>query len=208
MITFLDRTDTVLSFPDESLRMSNGSALIICGGRRGGVTDAMCDAASRRLQASGWDAEVVHPLEMDVRHCTGCNGCVSGRCVIDDDMDGIYGSFSSCDLLILATPIRFSGPSSIIKAVLDRFQVLWHVPGMRRPAATAAMMCGGSPEPRFGFTASIFRVFSITAGTRWMGHAEVQDTDEKGDSEVESVVGPFIDGIVQTLNGTMASLNP
>ena len=120
-------------------------ALILCGsGNREGFTNAMCQGAERALSSDGWDVDVLRPYDMDVRHCNGCLGCrKDGRCVIDDDMGEIYSLFEGADLLILATPIQFSGPSSVLKTVVDRFNPYWYRKGAH-PSRCAAMMCGGS----------------------------------------------------------------
>lgn len=170
--------------------------LVVCGSAgRGGVTEAMCSAAVDRLRSRGHDAVVVYPSEMRVEHCTGCEGCRTGPCVIDDDMSRIYRLFSESDLVILATPLHFSGPSSVLKTVMDRFQPLWFGRDGPRPLAMAAMVCAGSDRPNFGPTVTIMRAFAATAGVQWLGHLEISGTDETGDEGVRERVEAFVDGI-------------
>ena len=123
--------------------------LIICGSAgRGGVTETMCQVAADRLRSRGHDVRLVFPSEMDIGHCTGCDGCTDGGCVIDDDMKVLYRLFSESDLLIMASPLHFNGPSSLAKTVMDRFQPCWH--GDRpHPLAMAVMLCAGSDRPNF-----------------------------------------------------------
>jgi hypothetical protein len=85
-------------------------------------------------------------------------------------------SFEGCDLLVLACPIRFSGPSSILKAAMDRFQPYWRR-GRARGGFSAAMVCGGGPRPDFSPSVRMFRAFSITVGLEWAGCLEVPGTD-------------------------------
>jgi multimeric flavodoxin WrbA len=121
---------------------------------------------------------------MNIGHCSGCGDCsAEGKCSISDDMDIIYRAFKENDLIVLATPIHFSGPSSVIKTVIDRFQPFWFMNG-KHPLFSAALMSGGNPTPNFKNTASIFRAFSITAGIKWLGSLEIPCTDKKTTPDV------------------------
>ncbi|MDR1955141.1 MAG: flavodoxin family protein [Candidatus Methanoplasma sp.] len=165
-------------------------ALIICGSRKGGFTSEACRSFSRGLAVHGVTSEIVLPIEMDIKHCTGCGDCSkNGECIISDDMEKIYKAFRESDLLVLATPIHFSGPSSAIKAVVDRFQPVWFA-DKGHPAFITALLSGGGPAPNFKNTVSIFKAFSITAGMEWMGHLEIPNTDEK---KAEDLSGPSFD---------------
>lgn len=172
--------------------------LIICGSAgRGGVTETMCRVVEDTLRSRGYDAVVVYPSEMRIGHCTGCDSCRDGPCVIDDDMGVLYRLFSESDLVILASPIHFSGPSSVIKTVMDRFQMYWHCKDLPHPLGMAAMLCAGSDRPNFGPTVSIMKAFAITTGVPWVGHLEIPGTDESGDEGVEEKVMGFLEGLME-----------
>lgn len=159
-------------------------ALILCGsGNRDGFTWELCKGASEGLESLGIRSEVLDASELRIGHCNGCGACEDGDCPIDDDMGAMFAKFSESDIFILATPIRFSGPSSLIKTVIDRFQPIWHGMDIKRPTYAAGIMCGGNQEARFASTVTIFRAFSITAGMEWMGELTVPGTDcmEPGD---------------------------
>jgi len=98
-------------------------------------------------------------------------------------MDVLYNAFNKCDLLVLATPIHFSGPSSVITAVIGRFQTIWFKKG-KHPAFAAALLSGGGPSPNYKNTLSIFKSFSATAEMGWLGHLEISDTDAKKITDV------------------------
>ena len=116
--------------------------LIICGSAgRGGVTETMCQTAADVIRSRGQDAMVVFPSEMRIEHCRGCDSCSEGPCVIEDDMHRLYRLFAESDFLMLATPLHFSGPSSLTKTVMDRFQTYWHGKDLPHPIAMAGMIC-------------------------------------------------------------------
>lgn len=159
-------------------------ALVLCGsGRRDGFTSAMCSGAEDVLREAGWEAEVIRPSELAISHCDSCGGCFSGGgCVKRDGMDAVYEAFSEADLLILSSPVHFSGPSSAIKIALDRFDWIWHIHGFRHPALAAGLVCGGSDVPSFRCVLSVFRSFAAAAGSEWAGDLCLGGTD-RGDSE-------------------------
>ena len=150
----------------------------------------MCRSFSKGLAVHGVSSGIVFPIDMNIGHCSGCGNCsAEGKCIISDDMDIIYSTFGETDLLVLAAPIHFSGPSSVIKAVIDRFQPVWFRKG-EHPAFAAALLSGGGRSPNFSNTLSIFKAFSVTAGMKWLGHLGIADTDEK---DVPDVSGPSFD---------------
>ncbi len=167
--------------------------LIICGSAgRGGVTEAMCTSAAAWIRGMGRDALVVYPSDMRIDHCTGCEMCSEGGCVIDDDMDRLYGLFADSDNLILATPLHFNGPSSLIKTVMDRFQTYWWGKGLSHPKRMALMVCAGSESPNFAPTVSIARAFALTIGMEWWGELCLSGTDRKGEEGVDGSVRSFV----------------
>jgi multimeric flavodoxin WrbA len=172
--------------------------LIVCGSADPeGTTASMCQVAEDAVRECGSVPEIVFPGGMRIGHCTGCEGCRGGECVIDDDMRAVSEAFERSDLVILASPIHFSGPSSLIKTVMDRFQFYW-CSGRIHGGRIAAMLCGGSPEPRFHCAVYIMRAFSITLGMEWCGHLEASHTDGKGFVLPEDEIRMFVKDLLRS----------
>ncbi len=72
-----------------------------------------------------------HTRSISVAHghispCEECGTCEKeGFCPIDDDMREIYPLLRQADLVVMATPIFFYGPTAQMKALIDRSQTLW-----------------------------------------------------------------------------------
>lgn len=150
---------------------------IVGSAKKDGITAKLCDIAASAMKNA--DVSLIYPIDMDIAHCTGCDLCSgSGKCVIDDDMDAIYKAVGGSDAIILATPIRFSGPSSIIKQVIDRFQCVWLASNDNSKRKVAGLIAaGGSPSPIFAATVSISKAFAATVGADWKYELKVGDTD-------------------------------
>lgn len=171
-------------------------ATILCGSADPeGVTDSMCRCADEYLRSKGYQVDLFRLGYMDIGHCRDCDGCAGGRCIIEDDMSAIYDSYHGSDLLILASPIHFSGPSSLIKTAMDRFQPIWHDNCSPHPSRCAALLCGGSEKPNFEYTEHIFKAFCITCGMEYMGSARIPATDFVV-SDVSATISSYLQGII------------
>lgn len=168
--------------------------LILCGSGPEGSTAEMCRASADSLSEAGFTPIVVMPIGMGISHCTGCQNCsADAECVIEDRMSELYALFRECDGVVMATPLRFSGPSSVIKAVMDRMQIYWDHPEVPRPRWILMSACSGSDSPDFSHLRSIMRAFSITLGMEWIGEIYVTGTDGGRDHVYGQVRSSFDD---------------
>ena len=170
---------------------------IICGSAdEEGVTMRMCISAMELFRSKGHSVELFLPSEMSIAHCKDCGSCEHDGCIINDDMSEIYDSFSQADLLILSTPIHFSGPSSILKTVMDRFQPFWGNAELGHPDYCISLMCGGSKQPNFEYTERIIKAFCITTCMEYRGSLQISDTDS-GIDDVKERVENFLSAIIE-----------
>ena len=155
------------------------AAVIVGSARKGGNTDVQAQSVAEALAEKGFTADIIRPYDLTIQHCTGCNRCMAeGDCHIRDDMQVIYDAFDGSDLFILATPVYFSGPSSIIKQVIDRFQTRWASVEEPETNKYVALLCnGGSRNPRFENVISVARAFAFGTRSRWAGECIVDSTD-------------------------------
>ena len=95
--------------------------------RKNGNSEFLAQTVAETIAAqSTADIEYLRAHRLNISGCIGCGGCgKSGMCVIKDDMSEVYEQVDQADIILLATPVYFYGPSSQIKAVIDRFQARW-----------------------------------------------------------------------------------
>lgn len=147
-------------------------------------------------------AEVINVTELDISFCTGCESCKGGSgCIHDDDMRIVLDAFDRADVVVFSTPIRFNGPSSMIKTVLDRFQELWNDAGRvdHRPRYMGLLMTAGSVNPDPNPSLKIFRSFCASFGGVWLGHSIMSGTDEGCDGAT-ACVDDFISQMMDTID--------
>ena len=160
-------------------------ALILVGSaRKSGSTSILCSKAADSLTAAGVNVKVMYPYDMEIGHCTNCSTCEDlGRCVIDDDMTTIYKAMNGASIVIFGTPVHFSGISSILKQVMDRFQCAWHVP-LKTKRVVGVIANGGTVDPYFNNIISELRSLSNTLNGKWGGCVTVRETDAGGLNEL------------------------
>ena len=77
--------------------------------------DGMQEAAPQEIQT-------IHVTDRHIAFCRGCFACKynGGRCVIDDEMQGILEQILSSDLLLFSFPLHSYGMPAGLKNLIDR----------------------------------------------------------------------------------------
>ena len=94
--------------------------------RTKGNTSALMSAFLSEAERLGAATHLVDVARKQISPCLECGTCErEGFCPIDDEMQGIYPLLRQADIITIATPIFFYGPTAQMKAVIDRSQALW-----------------------------------------------------------------------------------
>jgi multimeric flavodoxin WrbA len=93
--------------------------------RAGGNTDTLAKCIIDGAQESGIEIETVELRKLKMKSCIGCEKCwENGKpCIFDDDISRLYNIIASSDVLLLATPVYWYGPTTLLKTLLDRFTI-------------------------------------------------------------------------------------
>lgn len=91
-----------------------------------GNTDLLLDEALRGAQGRGAEVEKVLADRLKIAPCREYYGCLKdGKCVIRDEMDGVYPKILAAEVIIVATPIFFYTVSAPLLLLISRCQALW-----------------------------------------------------------------------------------
>jgi len=156
--------------------------------RRNGNTETLLDSALEGAIEGGADVVKVCLNELDMKGCQECGGCLNtGKCVIDDDMQRIYDLIEDADVIIVASPIFFSGLSSQVKMVVDRCQCIWarknklHRPlGDTKRRVGGFLSVGGMRRSDFSNAISVMKVFFVILDVEYSGELIHPWIDEEG----------------------------
>ncbi len=156
--------------------------------RRHGNTEILLEKALAGAYENGADVEFVRVGDLSIDHCQGCNSCFNGgECRINDDMIGLYKQLDEAEVIILASPVYFSGLSSLMKQMIDRCQCLWarkevlggSIGGPGRIGALISV--GGQNPPTFRNSISVVKSYFNSIDVEYSAELLVPAVDEKGD---------------------------
>jgi putative NADPH-quinone reductase len=91
-----------------------------------GNTAKLLEKALQGARDAGCETETIVVANLDFQACMEMMFCKEhDTCIIDDDMQPMYGKFKDMDSLILATPVMTMGIPGKLKSFMDRFQVFF-----------------------------------------------------------------------------------
>jgi multimeric flavodoxin WrbA len=150
-----------------------------------GNTAILLDDFLKGAREAGAETLRLDAASIDISGCTACNECkVTGECVLVDDMAMVYRAIRRADVVVLATPIYFSGMSSQMKAVIDRCQCLWHMARKGDVSKTKRgylLAVGAMENANFRNVLSEVRSFCIGIGMEYHGEVTVPGVESEGD---------------------------
>lgn len=98
---------------------------ILGSARKGGNTEILLDVALEEAREYGVLTEKIPLRDKAIAPCDGCGRCTgTGKCVIDDDAQEIYGKMLESEGIIWATPVYFWSMSGQTKTMIDRTYAL------------------------------------------------------------------------------------
>jgi multimeric flavodoxin WrbA len=153
-----------------------------------GNSETLLDSALDGAKSCGAEVIKVRLNDLDMRGCQECDRCFDdGECVLDDDMQRIYRLIEEADIIILASPIFFSGLTSQVKMVIDRCQCIWarkyrlgRPLGDTKRRVGGFLSVGGRKRSDFSNAISVVKVFFINLDIDYMGEVTGSRIDEKG----------------------------
>jgi len=97
---------------------------------RDGNTVSLVEWFSEGCRSQGAEVEVVSAafLKYKSTGCTSCRACQKSdkyECVINDEAKPVLARMAQADVIVMATPLYFFGPSAQLKLVMDRMFSLY-----------------------------------------------------------------------------------
>lgn len=94
--------------------------------RVGSNSDMLADKFTEGALHAGHDVEKISLSGKNISFCRGCLACQKlGRCVIDDDANGIMQKVLNADVVVWATPIYYYEMSGQMKVMIDRMNAMY-----------------------------------------------------------------------------------
>jgi len=100
---------------------------IIGSYRKGKTSDSAVSAVLDGAKAGGAETKKINLLDKHIEFCTNCRSCAQkkvegrrGKCVHNDDMDGIMTEIDDADAVVLGSPVNFSTVTALMKRFIER----------------------------------------------------------------------------------------
>jgi len=98
-----------------------------------GNTARLLERAMQGAKDAGCETEVIHVATLSFEACMEMMFCKEhDTCIMDDDMQGMYGKLKELDGLIIATPVMTMGVPGKLKSFFDRTQVFFMAKYVRK----------------------------------------------------------------------------
>lgn len=158
--------------------------------RHGGNTDLLLAELLRGASDQGAEVKVIHVNSLKITPCQHCDACLKeGKCRIQDEMQNIYEELAQADVIILASPVQFMGPTAPVKAMIDRCQCLWarkyvlKIPPLspdKKRRGFFVSVAGTRLKNMFEPSAAIVRTWFHVLNIEFAGELLINGIDEKG----------------------------
>lgn len=159
---------------------------LFCSPRREGNTELLLDELLKGASVEGADAEKVDACRLQIAPCSGCGTCeTTGKCSIEDQMQGVYDQIDVADAIVLASPIYFYNVTAQCKILIDRCQALWSKKYILREKIRARkgffLSVGGTKGKKmFDCAVLTVRYFFDAINATYSGHLFFKEIDKKG----------------------------
>ncbi|MEI7884869.1 MAG: flavodoxin family protein [Clostridia bacterium] len=107
--------------------MSN--VLIIEASHRAkGNSQDIADLVASLAVEAGRSVETINLRKLKFHYCIACEACATtGKCVLQDEMQGAYQKLHDAEIIVVAAPIYFQTVGGLLKNFLDRCQCLYSI---------------------------------------------------------------------------------
>ena len=132
------------------------------------------------------EVNVVNAYDAAIRPCVDCRHCFENNgCIIDDDMQRVYGFIQEADNILLASPIYFSELTGALLNLCSRLQVYYAAKFVRKQPSLfktkkggLLVAAGGSSKDYTKAESTARLLFHAMNGGEWVGTAAAMHTDK------------------------------
>lgn len=90
-------------------------------------SDLLAEQFMEGAKSAGHEVEKIELRGKKIAFCRGCFSCAKlGRCVINDDVNGIMEKVMQADVIVWATPIYYYEMSGQMKTLIDRMNGMYN----------------------------------------------------------------------------------
>ena len=158
---------------------------ILNGSPRIGNTAAMVNAFAEGAKEAGHEVEVLHVGKMKIGGCLACEYCHGkgeGKCVQKDDMDKVLPAYLEADMIVAASPIYYSAPTSQLQAAIQRIYPIGKPGKATKAALLLSSMSGG-----YDVAVAQYKALTGMFGLQDMGICTATGDENKSEAKLDEI---------------------
>ncbi len=158
---------------------------ILNGSPRVGNTAAMVEAFADGAKAAGHEVEVLHVGKMKIGGCLACEYCHgkgNGKCVQKDDMEKVMPAYLESDMIVMASPIYYSAPTSQLQAAIQRMYSIGKPAKAAKSALLLSSMSGG-----YDVAIAQYKALAAMFGLQDMGICTATGGENKSETKLAEI---------------------
>ncbi|MCK4768338.1 MAG: flavodoxin family protein [Desulfobacula sp.] len=95
--------------------------------RHKGNSQYLMSCFMEEMKAKGYDTQSLNAVKLKINPCIGCGNCeTKGVCIFEDDFTHIFlPAMIKADIIVISSPVYFYAFPAVLKALIDRIQVMW-----------------------------------------------------------------------------------
>jgi len=106
---------------------SQGRVIGIVGSyRKQGIVDSAVSEVLRAAEQQGVETKKIYLLDQHIEFCTNCRTCMQepgearGKCILEDDLDGLLTEIEQADYLVIGAPVNFANVNALTRRFMER----------------------------------------------------------------------------------------
>ncbi len=158
---------------------------VLNGSPRVGNTAAMVEAFAEGAKAAGHEVEVLHVGKMKINGCLACEYCHGkgeGKCIQKDDMAKVMPAYMESDMIVAASPIYYSAPTSQLQAAVQRIYAIGKPAKATKSALLLSSMSGG-----YDVAIAQYKALSAMFGLQDMGICTAAGEENKSEAKLAEI---------------------
>ncbi|MDJ0674376.1 MAG: flavodoxin family protein [Calothrix sp. MO_167.B42] len=94
--------------------------------RKNGFIDTAIAQILASAEHQGAETQKIYLQDQHIEFCTNCRACMQepgtqrGKCVLEDDMDGVLQTIESADSLVIGAPVNCGNVNALTRRFLER----------------------------------------------------------------------------------------
>jgi len=144
----------------------------------------------RGAREKGAEVKTIRLNSLKIAPCQHCDDCLkAGICRVKDDMQQIYLELEQADIIVVASPVQFMGPTAPLKAMIDRAQSLWAkkyvlktppLNPVKKRRGFFISVAGTRLKNMFEPSLAIIKTWFHVIGVEYEGELTINGIDKKG----------------------------